>query len=125
MQKVSQKHCQQDYIVIFSNFKTFFFVLYCFPNFLCIVFISYVFLCFYFLLFSNLKLVDVRFLPNFGQTCTYEMSRDLSTGGRIFAKFISKEKKVTKNYHAISGGRAAAENFVRGVGVNLPPPQWT
>jgi len=33
-------------------------------------------------------------------------------------------EKVTKNYHAISGGRAAAENFVQG-GVNLTPPQWT
>ena len=32
-------------------------------------------------------------------------------------------EKVTENYHAISGGRAAAENFVQGEGgVNLTPP---
>ena len=30
-------------------------------------------------------------------------------------------EKVTENYHAISGSRAAGENFVQGV-VNLTPP---
>ena len=32
-------------------------------------------------------------MPNFGPTCTYEMSRDLATGGRIFAKFVSKDAR--------------------------------